>query len=115
MSSEDRQLVEACNYYAPLEFLEALKNEQGGYASNIEKYVVGNVVKANVLPGAVINVILHYFLCDEDNDQLSGKVSTRFEEFCNQFAKRKISDPVSAMDYLKGEVEKTSKENSKGG
>ena len=106
LSSEERQLVEACNYYAPLEFLAALKNEQGGYASNIEKYVVGNVVKANVLPGAVINVILHYFLCDEDNDQLSGKVSTRFEEFCNQFAKRKISDPVSAMDYLKGEVEK---------
>ena len=111
LSAEDRQLVEACNYYAPLEFLETLKSEQGGYVSNIEKYVVSNVVKANVLPGAVINVILHYFLCDEDNDQLSGKVSTRFEEFCNQFAKRKISDPVSAMDYLKGEVEKNRQRN----
>lgn len=106
LSDEERQLVSACEYYSPREFLETLKSEKNGYVTGIENHVVGTVVKAEILPGSVINVILHYFLCDEDNAQLSGSVSTRFEEFCNRFAQKGIQDPVSAMTYLKSEVER---------
>ncbi len=101
LTQTDQQLAQACAYYTPLEFLALLKKEQGGYVSTLENYVVSQMVKSQILPNAVINVVMHYLLVDEDNDLLTSKVGNRFEALCSRLAKKKIDTPQKAMIYLK--------------
>lgn len=70
-----------------------MKNEQGGYASNIEKYVVGNVVKANILPGAVINVILHYFCVMKTMISLAEKSALGLKNSATNLLKERSAIP----------------------
>lgn len=97
-SSEDAALIEACNQYAPMEFLMALKDEQGQTVTREEQITIQRAVEAQRLAPAVINVLIHYMLVNENMDSLNQKY---FERTANNWLKNKVDSPEKAIQYVR--------------
>ena len=67
----DQDLIAACEQYAPMEFLTALKDEQGQTVTHEEQITIQRAVEAQRLAPAVINVLTHYMLVNENMDSLN--------------------------------------------
>lgn len=101
LSKEEQAIAEVCKAYLPLEFLTVLKQQKNSFVSDLERYVVQNLVTKKVLPNAVINVLLHYYLIAQDNPVLEGRVSNRFTAAAAKLAENKVETPEEAMDLMK--------------
>lgn len=101
LAKEEQAIAEVCKAYLPLEFLTVLKQQKNSFVSDLERYVVQNLVTKKVLPNAVINVLLHYYLIAQDNPVLEGRVSNRFTAAAAKLAENKVQTPEEAMDLMK--------------
>ncbi len=69
--------------------------------TNLERYTVKTLVEKQVLPNAVINVLLHYYLIAQNNTMLEDKVANRFTKAAAKLAEKKIKTPEEAMVYMR--------------
>ena len=94
----DQDLIAACEQYAPMEFLTALKDEQGQTVTHEEQITIQRAVEAQRLAPAVINVLTHYMLVNENMDSLNQKY---FERTANNWLKNKVNTPGKAIAYVR--------------
>lgn len=94
----DQDLIAACEQYAPMEFLTALKDEQGQTVTHEEQITLQRAVEAQRLAPAVINVLTHYMLVNENMDSLNQKY---FERTANNWLKNKVNTPEKAIAYVR--------------
>ena len=94
----DQDLIAACEQYAPMEFLTALKDEQGQTVTHEEQITIQRAVEAQRLTPAVINVLTHYMLVNENMDSLNQKY---FERTANNWLKNKVNTPEKAITYVR--------------
>lgn len=83
---------------APMIFLEAIKNQKGGFVSRYETWAVESIKKNANLPDAVINVLIHYVLVAQGNATFDQKYA---ERIANDWAQKQISSPEMAMEKVK--------------
>jgi len=108
MTSEDLQLITACQAYLPLEFLEKLKGDMGTFATKNEQYLVKNLVERQTLPNAVINILIHYLLSDQDH----AYFGSNFESIAADWAKKQIKTPEDAIRQVRSFYETKAKRAS---
>lgn len=94
---EERELVAAANAYAPMEFFTDIMQARNGYITNAERYAVQDLVRKNVLPGPVINILIHYMLVDQNMGNL--KVGM-LQKIASDWAQHRISRPEQALNYV---------------
>ena len=101
LTQTDLALIAVSKQYLPLEFIEELKRQKNSFVTNLERYTVKTLVEKQVLPNAVINVLLHYYLIAQNNTMLEDKVANRFTKAAAKLAEKKIKTPEEAMVYMR--------------
>lgn len=109
LSAADMQLVKACEAYLPLEFLEKIKADLHTFPTATEKNLVRNLVKRQVLPNAVINVLIHYLLSDQDK----AYFGLSFENTAADWVKKKIMTPQAAIKQVRQFYQQKAKRSRK--
>lgn len=93
----NKGLIDACNHYAPMEFLASLKEELGQTVTQEERITIQHAVADHLLAPAVINVLVHYMLVNEEMSSLNQKY---FERTANNWLKNKVDTPEKAIAYV---------------
>ncbi|QYH53526.1 DnaD domain protein [Liquorilactobacillus nagelii] len=97
-NSGDQALLAACQAYAPLEFLQTLKDEEGSFVTNSEQHLIENFVQLNYFSPDVVNVLIHYMIVDRGMTSLNR---TFFEKVAADWKKKKISSAIQAIQQVR--------------
>ncbi|GAW63903.1 chromosome replication initiation membrane attachment protein [Ligilactobacillus acidipiscis DSM 15836] len=108
----DAQLLEFCRSLAPMEFLQAIKDETGALLTSSEKYMVSNLVQQQILPNEVINVLIHYILSDRGNASMNQNY---FETTAATWSKNGVKTAEQAMSEVRKVVQEGAKKHQKYG
>ncbi|MFT9212828.1 DnaD domain protein [Liquorilactobacillus ghanensis] len=98
VQADDQPLLTACQAYAPLEFLQTLKDEEGSFVTNSEQHLIENFVQLNYFSPEVINVLIHYMIVDRGMTSLNRAF---FEKVAADWKKKKISSAVQAIQQVR--------------
>lgn len=97
LSADEQQLVAACRYYAPVEFLQQLKQQTGGYVTSKDRFVLQGLIEEGHLSKEVVNVLSWYVLISLDNATLpKGLVDT----IANNWMKAGVQDAGQALQQI---------------
>jgi replication initiation and membrane attachment protein len=113
LTSKDRLLLKSTADYAPVEFLQALKEQTGGYVTAGERNVLTRLVKDGKLPSSVINVLVWYVIGDLGNATLKGNF---VDAIANDWLRAGVHDGAGALLQLKkfNRAKQTGKKQSTG-
>ena len=98
LTAKDRQLLKSTNNYAPVAFLQALKEQTGGYVTAGERNVLTRLVQDGKLPSSVINVLVWYVIADLGNATLKGNF---VDAIANDWLRAGVHDGAGALLQLK--------------
>lgn len=98
LSRSDRALLNACQAYAPAEFLQVLKSEKGTFVTTAERNTLEWVSAKQLFNNAVINILIHYMIVDRGMSVLNRAF---FEAVIADWAQKKIKDPKEAMKQVR--------------
>ncbi|MBD8084989.1 DnaD domain protein [Limosilactobacillus sp. c9Ua_26_M] len=62
LSQEEQQLIETCKYYAPVTFLQQLKQQMGGFVTSGERAIIRNLIQEQQLDAGVVNILSWYVI-----------------------------------------------------
>ncbi|KRL03200.1 replication initiation and membrane attachment family protein [Liquorilactobacillus capillatus] len=98
LSQDDVALLNACQAYAPAEFLQVLKSEKGTFVTTAERNTLEWVAAKQLFANAVINILIHYMIVDRGMSVLNRAF---FEAVIADWAQKKIKDPEEAMEQVR--------------
>lgn len=98
LTNKDRQLLKSTDNYAPVTFLQALKEQTGGYVTAGERNVLTRLIQDGKLPSSVINVLVWYVIADLGNATLKGNF---VDAIANDWLRAGVHDGASALIQLK--------------
>lgn len=97
LNADEQQLVAACRYYAPVEFLQQLKRQTGGYVTSKDRFVLQGLIEEGHLSKEVVNVLSWYVLISLDNATLpKGLVDT----IANNWMKAGVQNASQALRQI---------------
>ncbi len=92
------ELIKEVKGIPPMKYLEALKQEKGGFVSKQETWLMQDLVSRSGLPSSVINILVNYVLVIKDQASLNaGFVNT----IANEWAQKKIITPEEAVEHIR--------------
>ena len=94
LPAADQQLVQVAQAYAPMEFLATLKEQNHSFIAQSERRTLERVIKSQKLPPAVVNILIHYVMVDQENDTLPAPL---FEAIAADWASKQINTPAKAI------------------
>lgn len=62
LSKEEQQLIETCKYYAPVTFLQQLKQQMGGFVTSGERTIIRSLIQEQQLDAGVVNILSWYVI-----------------------------------------------------
>ncbi len=62
LSQEEQQLIETCKYYAPVTFLQQLKQQMGGFVTSGERAIIRSLIQEQQLDAGVVNILSWYVI-----------------------------------------------------
>ncbi|KRM37077.1 replication initiation and membrane attachment family protein [Limosilactobacillus pontis] len=98
LTTKDRQLLKSTDNYAPITFLQALKEQTGGYVTAGERNVLTRLIQDGKLPSPVINVLVWYVIADLGNATLKGNF---VDAIANDWLRAGVHDGAGALIQLK--------------
>lgn len=98
LTANDRLLLKSTDNYAPVAFLQALKEQTGGYVTAGERNVLTRLISDGQLPSSVINVLVWYIIADLGNATLKGSF---VDAIANDWLRAGVHDGASALQQLK--------------
>lgn len=98
LTAKDRLLLKSTTSYAPVEFLQALKEQTGGYVTSGERNVLTRLIEDGKLPSSVINVLVWYVIGDLGNATLKGNF---VDAIANDWLRSGVHDGADALLQLK--------------
>ena len=105
-SEQDILMIMDSEQNFPLNYLEALKNERGGYTTPQERSLVKYLVSKSGLPNSVINVLINYVFNIQKQPTLKAEYVNRI---ANEWAQNEIYSPEKAITHVR-ELAKKGKE-----
>lgn len=71
LSSNEQQLIAACETYSPNDFLQVLIGKKGGFVPQSSETALQKLIDRNVLNKSVINMLIYYVIQERNNTSLS--------------------------------------------
>lgn len=105
-STQDIQMVMDSEQNFPLNYLEALKSERGGYTTPQERSLIKYLVSKSGLPNSVINILINYVYNIQKQPTLKADYVNRI---ANEWAQNGIFSPEKAIEHVR-EIAKKGKE-----
>lgn len=72
LTGKDRELLATAKDYSPVEFLQVLKGQTGGYVTSGERHILRGLVAQEKLTQDAINVLTWYVISDRGNSTLTA-------------------------------------------
>ena len=112
LTAKDRQLLQSAADYAPVEFLQGLKEQTGGFVSANERHILTHLVNDVKLDSTVINILSWYIIADLDNANLKASF---VDAIANSWIKAGVKDAPGALQELKNFQEQRGKQRTSKG
>lgn len=97
-SAADQQILSEMEKTAPIIYLQAVKHQKNGYASDQEIRIIEKLLRQSSLSAGVINMLIDYVLVINNQPSIqSNYVNT----IANDWAQRQIKTPQDAMRHLR--------------
>ncbi|KPN81982.1 replication initiation and membrane attachment family protein [Apilactobacillus kunkeei] len=106
LNAQERQLIKSASEYAPIEFLNYLKNAKGGYVHSNEERMISDLVSRQILKPEVINMIVYHLLIDQEK---SGLNKNLFEAIADNWSQNNVSDASKAITFIKNRQKELNK------
>lgn len=106
LNAQERQLIKSASEYAPIEFLNYLKNAKGGYVHSNEERMISDLVSRQILKPEVINMIVYHLLIDQEK---SGLNKNLFEAIADNWSQNNVTDASKAITFIKNRQKELSK------
>lgn len=98
LTSATLELITEAKSIPPMKYLEALKQEKGGYISKQETWLLQELVSRSGLSNSVINILINYVLVIKDHSSLTASyVNT----IANEWAQKKVTTPEEAIAHIR--------------
>ncbi|USS87600.1 DnaD domain protein [Fructilactobacillus hinvesii] len=107
MTSQEQELLQVATNTAPVPFLSAIKQEKGGFATAAEERSLRQLLEQNVLPRAVINMLIYLLLVDRENPTLNKNL---LDTIANDWAQRHIQTADQALTEIKQRDQRVAKQ-----
>jgi Replication initiation/membrane attachment protein len=105
-TADERNLIEIAQIADPLDFLESLKGQEGGFVTASEKKILLSLTRQNV-PNQVQNILTHYSLIQTNQSSLNAKFA---ESVANDWVRHGVNTAELALKrietYLKERQER---------
>lgn len=98
LTSKDQLLLASVVKYAPIDFLQSLKEQTGGYVTASERHILTHLVADVKLDAAAINILSWYIIADLGNPTLKANF---VDAIANSWLKAGVHDGPSALLQLK--------------
>lgn len=98
LTAKDQQLLKSVTGYAPVDFLQGLKEQTGGFVTASERHILTHLLADVKLSPEVINVLSWYVIAELDNDLLKANF---VDAIANSWVKAGVHDGASALLQLK--------------
>ena len=72
LTSKDQELLATAKDYSPVEFLQVLKGQTGGYVTSGERHILTGLVAQEKLTQDAINILTWYVISDRGNSTLTA-------------------------------------------
>ncbi|MCF1684899.1 DnaD domain protein [Tetragenococcus halophilus] len=109
-SENDIQLVKIAQTSAPMDFLQAIKNEKHNFVTDPETWLLKTLVERSPLPNSVINVLIHYILVVKKNSFLQ---SNFVNQIATDWSELEINSPEQAIKHVRDLVKEAKNKPSK--
>lgn len=98
LTTKDRQLLASVKKYGPIEFLQVLKGQTGGYVTSGERHLLTRLVEEEKLTTDAINILSWYVIGDRGNSTLSANF---VDAIANSWIRNGVTDGQAALVQLK--------------
>ncbi|KID42103.1 DnaD domain protein [Fructilactobacillus fructivorans] len=98
LSSQEQQLAQIAETSAPVDFLDSLKNEKGGFTTSAEERILSELVNRNTLSNGAINMLVYHILIDEEKPTINKNL---IDTIANDWSQRKINGAAAAINDIK--------------
>lgn len=92
----DQKILNLAQKFSPLNFLKYTKEQLGGYITNSEAAILRKLMRRQILPDAVINIMIDYEL--KNNPTITQHLT---DTIANDWSQKQIQTPKQALIYLK--------------
>lgn len=92
----DWATIQDAETFAPLEYLEAIKEAKHSSTTKAERLLVQDLVKETPLTNSIINILINYVLVVENNDTLQRNF---VEAIAANWGPQRFTTPEAAMKY----------------
>ncbi|MBB1122647.1 replication initiation and membrane attachment family protein [Limosilactobacillus albertensis] len=98
LTSRDRQLLKTAADYSPVEFLQDLKAQTGGYVTSGERHILTGLVEQEKLTKEAINILTWYVIGDRGHSTLTANF---VDTIANNWLQNGVSTGQQALLQLK--------------
>lgn len=97
-TAKDQQLLTSASSYPPIEFLQLIKEQMGGYVTGSERNILRRLVSDGQLPSEVVNILTWYVLADLNYATLRASF---VDAIANAWLRAGVKDAAGALNQLK--------------
>ncbi|AYW45127.1 DnaD domain protein [Tetragenococcus koreensis] len=109
-SENDIQLIKIAQSTAPMDFLQAIKNEKHSYVADQETWLLKTLVERSPLPNSVINVLVHYILVIKKNSSLQANF---VNQIATNWSELELNSPEQAIKHVRDLVKEAKNKPTK--
>ncbi len=92
LTSKDQELLATAKDYSPVEFLQVLKGQTGGYVTSGERHILTGLVAQEKLTQDAINILTWYVISDRGNSTKKNKWRKTIKEPMPAWSKKDTSE-----------------------
>lgn len=97
-SKQDTQLLRVSEKRNPADFLISIKNQKGGFITQVEQWTLEDIVSRSGLSASVINILVHYILVVKDSAVFERNLAYKI---ANDWAQNQVKTPQQAMEKVR--------------
>ena len=109
-SQEEQQLIETCKYYAPITFLQQLKQQMGGFVTSGERAIIRSLIQEQQLDAGVVNVLSWYVIASLGRSTLQANY---VNAIANNWMRAGVATAEEALEHIHNFNNKKTQQHSK--
>ncbi|MGP4117350.1 replication initiation and membrane attachment family protein [Levilactobacillus zymae] len=94
----EQALIQVATATPPVNFLQAIKKQTGGFITDGEQRIVRDLVGRQLFPTSVLNLMIYHVLVDEDRPTLNKNL---LDTIANDWSKAGIQTPAQAIAKIR--------------
>ncbi|QOP74296.1 replication initiation and membrane attachment family protein [Pediococcus acidilactici] len=110
LTAEEQTVIKSTYALAPVDFIDQIKQETGGFTTTAEKRVITGIVETGQLPVSVVNFLIFYVLVDQGRATLNKNL---VEAIANEWIKNGVKTPQKALEFVRERQAKKQKQATK--